>query len=277
MSFLTRATSVVIILASVAMAQDPSTYARERKQAMELYEAQKVQQALPLLEKLAAENPADIGVQERLGMATWASRIDITDPEKRKAQCLKARAAFLKAQELGDNSPLLQTGLAAIPADCSDEGGFSAKKDVDDAMRAAESAYTRGDFEGALQGYARALQLDPTLYSAALYSGDVYFKQKNHDKAAEWFARAIAINPNVETAYRYWGDDLMSQGRVPEAREKFIEAIVAWPYNNRPWLGLKAWAERAKVKLNSVQIKPPNSVEFKEGGNANITIDPAGL
>lgn len=265
-----------LLCSLAAMGQDPSTYSIERKKAMDLFNAQNMKDALPLLEKLAAENPADVVVQERLGMAAWVSSSDIADPAKRKAECFKARNAFLKAKELGDNSPLLQSMLPAIPENCEDRG-FSSKKEIDDIMRAAEGAYARADFDTAIQGYEKALQLDPKYYTAALYEGDVYFKQEKHDKAAEYFARAIAINPNIETAYRYWGDDLMAQGRIADARDKFIDAFIVWPYDQRSWLALQAWAQRVKVKLNTVQIKSPNAVDVKADGNANITIDSSKL
>ena len=67
--------------------------------------------------------------------------------------------------------------------------------------------------------YQRALLLDPKLYEAALFIGDVYFKTADQVKAVEWFARAVAINPDRETAYRYWGDclDEAGQSRLKQA------------------------------------------------------------
>ena len=82
---------------------------------------------------------------------------------------------------------------------------FSARKEVDDAIREGEAAFARSDFPAAIAAYLRALDLDPKTYSAALFTGDVYFNMNQMDKAGEWFARAIAIDPDQEAAYRYLG------------------------------------------------------------------------
>ncbi|MGH9521880.1 MAG: tetratricopeptide repeat protein, partial [Terriglobales bacterium] len=247
-----------------------------RQEALALYNANKFAQALPLLEHLATENTSDLVVQERLGMSAWATRAGETDTAKRLSLCKEARAAFLKAKELGDNSNLLQNVLPSIPENC-EETTLSANKDVNDIMRSAESAFSRGDFDGALRGYQQALTLDPKLYSAALFSGDVYFKQGNQERAGEWYARAIQIDPNVETAYRYWGDALMAQGKFTEAREHFIEAVVAQPYIRRSWTGIMQWAQRNKLQLKQVEIRSASSFTVDAKGQNNITIDPKAL
>lgn len=267
---------MALMCASIAFGQDASTYAIERQQALDLYKANKMDQALPLLDKLAAENPADIGVQEALGMAAWERNSTDPDPQKRKQWCEKARAALLKAKNLGDDSNLLQNVLPSIPENCEVEN-FSDKKNVDDIMRAAEGAFSRGDFDAALRGYQQALVLDPNLYPAALFSGDVYFKRGDQDKAGQSYARAIQIDPNIETAYRYWGDALTVQGNLADAREKYIDAIVAQPYIRRSWTGIMQWAQRAKVQLKGIQIQTHGSFDVKDNGNANITIDPSTL
>ena len=121
---------------------------------------------------------------------------------------------------MGDNSNLLRVVLESSPGTAPK---FSDRKEVDDVMREGESAFSKGDFKGALAAYERVLNLDPNNYEAALFSGDVYYKQKQMDTAGQWFARAISINPDRETAYRYWGDALMGDSKVDEARAKFVE------------------------------------------------------
>lgn len=271
MRSLLRILAILLIAASVA-AQSSPTFAEDRKQAMEFFAANKFEQALPLLEKLAADKPDDIVVQERLGYCILAHSAKLQDPERRKQERLRARAALLKAKDLGDNSNLLQLLLEGIPEDGS-TSPFSSHKEAEAAMRAAEGAFTRGDFEEALRGYFQAYLLDPKLYSAPLFAGDVYYKQGKHGSAAEWFAKAIEINPNAETAYRYWGDSLLAQGKTKEAREKFIDAIVADPYTRGPWVGITQWANKAGVTMNRLVIKSPNAVQFTGKGNANITVD----
>lgn len=270
------ATRILVLAAlmcsSIAFGQDASTYAIERQQALDLYNANKTDQALPLLDKLAAENPADIAVQEAFGIAAWERNSTDPDPQKRKQWCLKARAALLKAKDLGDESNLLQNVLPSIPENC-EAANFSDKKNVDDIMRDAEGAFSRGDYDAALKGYGQAILLDPKLYTAALFSGDVYFKKGDQDKAGQWYARAIQIDSNTETAYRYWGDALTVQGKSAEAREKYIDAIVAQPYMRRSWTGIMQWAQREKVQLKQIQIQPASSFNFDAKGQNTITLD----
>jgi tetratricopeptide (TPR) repeat protein len=195
----------------------------------------------------------------------------LTDPADRKKARARARSIAVQLKEAGDTSNLLQL-LLGLPEDGS-VPSFSDRKEVDDAMKGAEADFGRGDLDKAREGYLRALLLDPGNYEAALFIGDVYFKQHTYGSAGEWFARAIQINPNRETAYRYWGDALTSASKNDEARGKFIDAVVAEPYSNNAWMGLRQWVDRNKVKLNVLVLRDKSSQQT-DGKNATITLDP---
>jgi len=120
--------------------------------------------------------------------------------------------------------------------------------------------------------YQRALLLDPNLYEAALFTGDVYFKTADQIKACEWFARAAKINPERETAYRYWGDSLMKQGKVTEAGEKFVEAYIAEPYSRLARAGFVNWGDKVHVQLAHPRVEIPTNVSSKDKGTT-ITLD----
>ncbi len=242
-----------------------------RVQALELYAQGKYVDAMPLFEKVVADHPSDIAGRERWAWCIFAYAATIPDPETRKKARVRARAIALQAKGMGDNSQILQVMLEA-PEDGS-EPTFSQRKEVDDAMKAAEADFARGDLEKARQGYQRVVLLDPTNYEAALFAGDVYFKQHVYGSAGEWFAQAIKIDPNRETAYRYWGDALAALGKGDEARAKYIEAIIADPYNRRSSTGLTNWLQANKLALNTVQLKDGAAVSQKEGGGVDITLD----
>jgi tetratricopeptide (TPR) repeat protein len=232
----------------------------DRKQALEFLENGKMVQAMPLFEKLCSEYPKDAGMWERWGTSTLSYAQTLGDPSLRKKARSRGRSFLLKARELGDNSNLVQTMLGMIPEDGGDLT-YSPRKDVDDAMQQAEAEFARGNYEKAREGYLRVLLIDPKNYDAALFMGDVYFKQHINGSAGEWFARAIEIDPNRETAYRYWGDALWASGKRAESREKFILAVIAEPYNNnRAWNGLNQWAEYNKVSLHWVRLQDRGSV-----------------
>lgn len=241
---------------TLARAQGAQDYDAERKRAFELYKQNNFVAALPLLEKLAAAKPDDVAVIESLGFCILANSATIADAEQRHAERRRGRQVLLHAKQLGDSSNLLQVVLESVPEDGSD-AGFSDRAEVDAAMREGEAAFVQGNFDAALDAYARALKLDPANYEAALFSGDVYYKMDQHAVAGDWFALAIRIDPNRETAYRYWGDSLMRQGKMEEARAQFIEAVIAEPYRRSSWVGISQWAQRNRLQLSSPKIQSP--------------------
>ena len=266
---------IVAVLLLVTFGSIPAVYAQndeERRRAFQLYKEAKFTEALPLFEKLAAANPEDRDVAEHFAILTTTQAIYLKDPEARKQARLRGRELLLKAQKLGANTPLIQSLLN----DITPEGdiGFSAKKDVDEAMREGEAAFAKADFPRAIEMYQRALLLDPKLYAAALFIGDVYFKTADQSKAGEWFARAIDIDPDRETAYRYWGDSLMKQGRVSEASEKFVEAYIAEPYSRLARAGFIQYAERVNISLAHPRVDLPANVSKKGENQTTLTLDP---
>jgi tetratricopeptide (TPR) repeat protein len=258
--------SVPTVAQTPAAAENPA-----RREAFQLYDAGKYVDALPLLEKIVADQPSDLVAKERWAFSMVGYAGTVPDPAERKKMRARARVLAVELREAGDNSNLLKIMLD-LPEDGS-EPSFSDRKDVNDAMKAAEADFGRGDLDKAREGYLHALLLDPGNYDAALFTGDVYFKQHAYGQAGEWFARAIQIDPNRETAYRYWGDALTSSSENDKARGKFIDAVVAEPYSNKAWIGLRQWVDRNKVKLNVLVLKDKSATQT-DGKNATITLDP---
>jgi tetratricopeptide (TPR) repeat protein len=246
----------------------------ERQQALALYHAGKFVEAMPRLEQLAAANPSDVVVKEGLAFSVMAYAASLTDPDLRKKARARARAIAVQAKQMGDNSSLLQVVLD-LPEDGGSEAAYSNRKDVDDVMKAAEADFVHGDFDKARDGYLHALILDPKNYEAALFIGDVYFKQHINGSAGEWFARASEIDPNRETAYRYWGDALWDLGKSSDAREKYINAIIAEPYSPRSWVGLGNWLQRNKLQMNNLRLKDRASVTVQDATHVNVNLDPS--
>jgi tetratricopeptide (TPR) repeat protein len=264
--------AAILSITNAAVCQAAPANDPERQRALDLYHDGKMVESMPLFEKLCVAYPNDAGVRELWGVTTLGYSQTLTDPDLRKKARARARSILVKAKELGDNSNLLKVLMEMIPEDGGDIT-FSASNEVNQAMQQAEGDFARGDLDKAREGYIHALLLDPNLYAAALFTGDSFFKQHIYGSAGEWFARAIQIDPNRETAYRYWGDALVSMGKMDEARTKFIDAIVAEPYLDRTWVGLRQWAEHNKVKLNWVRLQDKSAVTQKDDKNINITLD----
>ncbi len=260
----------------------------DRKQALALYESNNFVAALPLLEKVAAANPNDPAILSRLGFALYATSATEKDPALRQKTRARARKTLLTSQSLGDNSNLIQMTLDALSRDDETAIPYSDMKAAESAIREGEEAFVRGDMDNAIAAYKRALELDPKLYDAALYAGDVEFKKaqgssdpgfrnEHFQQAGVWFAKAIAINANRETAYRYWGDALDAQGRTDEARNRFVDAIIAEPYSRTARVGLMQWADRHMASLSHPTIDIPTAVTSKKPGEINITVDELAL
>ena len=270
--------AAVLLTAGFLLGEEPAKSSPERDHAFEVYHAGKYVEAMPLLEKLTADNPQDVAALEGLGVSMLGYVQTLTDPDLRKKARARARGILVKAQALGDHSDLLNTLLQETPEDGSFPA-FSDQKDVDAAMQQAEADFARGDLEKARQGYLRAHVLNPKYYYASLFIGDTYFKQHEMTNAGDWFAQATQADPNIETAYRYWGDALLAENKLDEARSKYIEAIVADPYNPTSWNGINNWRNKTKANLSWLKLQDGVSVTMKDG-KANVTMNdslPSGL
>jgi tetratricopeptide (TPR) repeat protein len=247
----------------------------ERQQAMQLYHQHKLPEAAALLEKVLVRYPEDSALHEAFGSSLLSRADTWSDPEKRKADRLRARAELLRAHDLGDNSDLCKTLLSEIPEDGS-ETSFSRNQEADAAMQRGEAAFASGDFDKAIPEYSHAIDLDPKLYLAAVDIGDCYFRMKKGDEAGKWFARAIEINPNAEVAYRYWGDSLLQDGKMQEARARFVSGFLAEPYRQTSWGGLHNWLQANHLSFKRlIQIKLPDPPTTDAKGHVNINVDAA--
>ncbi len=252
--------------------------ATDRQHAIDLVKEQKLVDALPLLEKIAPTAPDDIEIHEGLIMALLAKSETEKIPATQVLILNRVRAIAVRFSSKGKATPLFTRVLEIFPQDVNADAIAppANASPTERALMEGEEAFNKGDFKAALAGYGKAEKLDPKLYEAPLYSGDVYWKMQDVAKAGEAYARAIAIDPDRDTAYRYWGNVLMSSDKMAEAREKLIEAVVAQPYQRATWSFLGTWAEKNNVKLAHPRVVIPNAVST-EKGKTTITIDPKAL
>ena len=194
-----------------------------RKRAFELFKQDKHLEALPLFEELALKSPDDRDVLLGLGVCLVSEAATLDDQDTASKERMRARQVLLKAKKLGSTAPLLENLLQMLPED-----GVVKYENTpaDQAMRAAEAAFARHDFEEAIRSYSKVLDYDPKNYSAVLFIGDTYFAEKDWAKAGEWYQKAIDLDPNKETAHRYYADMLLKNGEVEKSRTRFIQAVV---------------------------------------------------
>jgi tetratricopeptide (TPR) repeat protein len=242
----------------VAQAAPDAAYQSKRQNAADLFNRGKRLEALPLLEELVTADPKDDEMLVELAASLVEHAATLQDEQAAGKERLRARDVLNKAWDLGNTSPLamnLMQLLKQLPP--SGAIRFSDDRRVEQAMRAGEAAFSRRDFAEALKNYAKALELEPTNYSAALFTANTYDRRNEFKKGAEWYRRAIQLGPNVETAYRYYADMLAKEGAMGEARAMLILAAVAEPYNRIVWRELRAWATITSTHINEVYIGVP--------------------
>jgi len=254
-----------------AKAQTDDLSALEQ-QAIQLLEQNKYTEALPVLEKLAAARPDDPDIQFYLGFCVLAQSAGNKDEAARRQLRVRARELFIKAKELGRDDQLVNSMIETIPPDGGEKARFSENKQANSLVEEGEAAFAQGKNDEALSLYQKALQIDPKLYYAALFSGDIYLQKGDFANAEIWYQKAIAIDPNIETAYRYSATPLMRQRKYDEARDRYVEAFITDPFSRLAVGGLERWAEITQKELGHPKIDIPASVEKKADGSTTITL-----
>src|SRR5258708_3192404 len=275
-----RFAAIALVCSAVLHGQASESAQDLKRRALELADQQKLQEALPLLEKLAVSLPGDSEVHFRLAFALLGQACVTKDSDERAALRIRARNAFIKAKELGDQHPILDALIQGIPVDGIDSAGakaFSSNPVANDLMNQGEAFFAQGKLESALNNYKAALQLDPKIYEAALYSGDVYAQRPDYEQAEIWYQKAIAINPSRETAYRYSATPWMKQKRYDVARERYIAAYLVEPYSRFSAAGLKQWAQITNTRLGHPSIDLPTNVSYDDKGGSTINLDSKAL
>ena len=263
---------------AAARAQAGQDVKELKRKASELINVQRYTEALPLLEKIAAADPEDAETQFYLGFALIARANVSKDAAERESLRARARVSFLKAKGLGYNKPILDAVIQSLDPDApKGSRNFSPNAEADRLMHEAESSFAQGGLDEALASYQKALALDPDIYEAALYSGDVYTHRGDFAQAEVWYQKAIRIDPTRETAYRYSATPLMKQQKYAEARERYVEAFITEPYSQYAAAGLTQWARATNTRLAHPAIDIPVGVSFDPKGNANVQLDPAAL
>jgi len=252
---------VLLFFISLSTAAHPDVETSDepkRQTALSLFNQGKRLEALPLLEELSQNDPQDSEVLVALAASLVDHAATLSDADLAAKERFRARDLLQRAWGLGNTSPLeenLRQLLEELPANGAIK--FSENPAVEQAMKAGEAAFARRDFDEALASYSKALEVEPTNYTAALFTANTYDKKEDFAKASEWYERAMRLDPNVETAYRYYADMLAKQGDMSKARSMLIQAAVAEPYNKMVWREIRAWAIINKTAFNLVYVGIP--------------------
>jgi len=256
----------------VIHAQDGETVQELKQRAGELVKQQRYTEALPILERLLAAEPDNPETHFHIGFALIAQANNTKDDAARKSFRIRARSAFIKSRELGNKEPLVDALINSMSPDGSEGRAFSENAEANKLMVEGEAVFSQGKLDDALRNYQRAFQLDPKLYEAALFSGDMYTQKGDYLQAETWYQKAIAIDPNREIGYRYSATPLMKMGKNDQARDRYVEAYISEPYNRFSVSGLTQWAQITNTKIAHPEIDIPVNVTFDQNGDAKIDL-----
>ncbi|UCD84381.1 MAG: tetratricopeptide repeat protein [Deltaproteobacteria bacterium] len=134
-------------------------------------------------------------------------------------------------------------------------------------------ANPKGDPDWAIEKFNRALELNPKLFSAHNDLGEVYFEQKNYEKAIENFREAIKLIPGSINAHNNLGLAYKNKGDLEKAVREFNAALeldpdsVAVHFNlARTYQEQGAGQEALKEFQKVLELKPdhPQAETIKE-------------
>ena len=176
------------------------------RQACELFNAGKVAEALPLLDR--------------------AARLDPTNPEVFKNRGI----AYLNLEQFDNAVTDLETALT-LDADHPDK--YHKVLGQTYAASAAKHSESRL-WEAAIADMNRAIENDPANADYFHRRASMYFNQKLYEKAITDWNDAIRLAPSISTYYEHRGYALKASGRDDEAAKDFGKASELAVKASRP-------------------------------------------
>ncbi|MCB9742619.1 MAG: tetratricopeptide repeat protein [Alphaproteobacteria bacterium] len=149
-------------------------------------------------------------------------------------------------------------GLIAEPSpECSAEATA--------ALEQAEAAFQAQALDEAHQHYQRALALCPGAVPWYTWYGDVWFAQRDFEKAVDLYQQSLDLDPCFWPAHRFIADARAHQGRMDQALEEAARAVACNPSYGFGWTFLDALAMRAGGVSLRVDVDKPAILPTPEG------------
>jgi len=241
--------------------------------------AASVDQAVSLLEALAAERPAAPLVQAALGRA-YLARFNLT--HERKWVDL-ASSACDRARQLQPGSPDVNVTLGELylktgkPADAvtAYRRSLAAQPSNFDAMLGLARAYdASGDTKHSEETYRRAIELQPAHFAGYSKLAGFYFNHGRREAAAEMFRKVTQLTPDNARAFANLGACYFALGQFDRALEVFQKSLALEPtdlaYSNvgtvQYYLG--RYPESAAAFEKSLALSPSHYQNWANLGDA---------
>jgi tetratricopeptide (TPR) repeat protein len=160
-----------------------------------LYNAQQYAEAIPALERVVQQEPANARAQRLLGLSCFQA-----------GQYDRAAAILAGAQAEADSSLLYTLGVSLARSG-----------------RAGQAADV----------FAQLLRSPSTSPDVLVLMGQVHAQQQDYDGALALFQRALELNPGTPDAHYSAGQIHLRSGRLPEAEQEFRQELQARPDDAR--------------------------------------------
>src|SRR5438093_797429 len=173
---------------------------------------------LPERNKLLTEAVLARGITFSLS-AEIEKELDSTGADKTLVDSIRKKSQIVKTS--ATITPVVETKpsptMAAAPSPAPPDFNFYLKRGV--------SSSEKGDFDGALADFGKAIEMKPDSFEAFFDRGMAHISKKALELAVSDLSRAIEINPRSAAAYSGRGSAFESKGDVQRAKTDYQKAV----------------------------------------------------
>ncbi|MFO0892368.1 MAG: tetratricopeptide repeat protein [Isosphaeraceae bacterium] len=210
--------------------------------AKALFENGAPAEAVEIARKAVRLRPTDASAQHNLGtILSGTAALD------------EAEAAFREAIRLRPEDPTGHNGLGTLLCN------------------------RRGDLEGAVKCFRRAIELDPTFALAHENLGNAHYRKGDLNRAADEYRLAIRMDPKSPQAHAFLGKSLARMGRMKDAIPLLRKAIELKPdyAEGHSNLGIalsmdQQPGEAVKALRRAIELDPKDSLAHYTLGNIAV-------
>jgi len=203
--------------------KDPSL-----EQATRLMQQGKNDEALALLESIAAAEPSRRGIAREIGIACY-----------RKGDFVKAAASFKKAleEDPGDSESTQLLGLSNYLAGRPAEAIAPLEKvqtwypsaNVDAAYILGICYIQTKDYANARKVFAKMFAVSPDSAASYLFTARMLLRQDFGPVAEEYARKAVELDSKLPLVHSLLGEIYLYKSRIPEATEQFQKELELNP------------------------------------------------
>jgi TonB family protein len=128
-------------------------------------------------------------------------------------------------------------------------------------QKRADDLASRGDYDGAISDYGKAIELKPASSGSYLYRGIALFNKKNYDASVADFSKSIELDPKDVPAYMNRGNSYERMGDLQKAVDDYKKAVELDPANQPASSNLTRLQSDLQAKLNPEPKVAPKPVD----------------